>query len=660
MNRTTDRSPSLVAVQGAPPAVALVMSFMRGVIAAGLGLGALAVLVTLMWITSPYPDSGPRGALHVAAGLWLLAHGVEVVRTDTLFGTPAPVGVVPLLLVVLPVALVHRAARDSAEAVDGARQPSGGVVVAGVTVGYLVVAGAVTVFSAGGALAGEPLSAALHLPLAALLSAAAGVWTAYGRPLGPLPDRVPARLRTALARSWVVEAPRVAGAAVAALLCGGLLLLGLSLVGHAGALQESFLMLARDWPGRFAVLLLALLLLPNAAVWAAAYGLGPGFALGTGAAVTPLGKTGNPVVPEFPLLTAVPGGGPAHPLIWLAVAVPVAAGVAAGWCAVAPAGSASRGRAAGRPGVERREGASDQGHRSGGASSRDAGGAERAGSGDGRGIGGTTLTVLLAAGLCGVAVSLLSAAAGGPLGTGHLAAFGPVWWLTGPAAVLWTTAVGVPCALGLRAWRLRDRDRWTWARCRAAAVRSVRGVPGRLKPRGIPLPGRSSREAPGRSPAVVLAPSPTQALDRAPAEAGPAEGPAGHDDPTSAGTPAPADDARAEDPGGEDAPGPAGDPGPAVPPPVPSPPAPAERATATVVPTVGPTAGTTARGAGGMWGAPGPAPGGAATPDAGLEEAGTARSACDVRGGTPARPSGAGGAAGTGGTRQNRSSSTTA
>ncbi|MFD0335380.1 DUF6350 family protein [Streptomyces erythrogriseus] len=63
----------------------------------------------------PYPDSGPGGALHVAAALWLLAHGAELVRVDTLSGAPAPMGVPPLLLAVVPVWLLHRAARDTAE-----------------------------------------------------------------------------------------------------------------------------------------------------------------------------------------------------------------------------------------------------------------------------------------------------------------------------------------------------------------------------------------------------------------------------------------------------------------------------------------------------------------------------------------------------------------
>ncbi|MGW7362571.1 cell division protein PerM, partial [Streptomyces sp. NPDC054841] len=331
MTQTTDHSPSFVPVQGGRPAAALVTSLLRGVIAAGLGLGALAVPVMVMWISSPYVDSGPRGALHVAAGLWLLAHGAELIRADTLSGTPAPVGLVPMLLVALPVWLVHRAARDALEEGEGWRQPSGGMAVCGVTCGYLLVAAAAVLYSLGGELAAEPLSAALHLPVVAGLSAATGVWAANGLPLGPLPDWIPERVRIALARSRVPVAFRAAGAAVAVLLGGGALLVAAALVWHAGAAQKSFLLLAGDWPGRFAVLLLALALVPNAAVWGAAYGLGPGFALGTSATATPLAAVGNPALPQFPLLAAVPAEAPGSPLAWAVAVVPVAAGGVVAW-----------------------------------------------------------------------------------------------------------------------------------------------------------------------------------------------------------------------------------------------------------------------------------------------------------------------------------------
>lgn len=96
---------------------------LSGVVAAGLGLCLFALPVMMLWISSPYPDSGPGGALHVAAALWLLAHGAELVRPDTHSGVAAPVGVTPLLLLALPVWLVHRAVRDAA---DGSEDSGGG------------------------------------------------------------------------------------------------------------------------------------------------------------------------------------------------------------------------------------------------------------------------------------------------------------------------------------------------------------------------------------------------------------------------------------------------------------------------------------------------------------------------------------------------------
>ncbi|NEA19635.1 hypothetical protein G3I29_30110, partial [Streptomyces halstedii] len=64
---------------------------------------------------------------------------------------------------------------------------------------------------------------------------------------------------------------------------------------------------------------------------------------------------------------------------------------------------------------------------------------------------------------CGAGAALLAAASGGALGTGALAEFGPVWWLVGPAALVWTAVIGVPAALLTRAWRLREQG-WSWRR----------------------------------------------------------------------------------------------------------------------------------------------------------------------------------------------------
>ncbi|MFJ8664674.1 DUF6350 family protein [Streptomyces sp. NPDC093600] len=409
---------------------ALGTAFVRGGVAAGLGLGAVAVLVMAAWIGSPYPDSGPGGALHTAAGLWLLAHGADLVRGDTLSGAPAPLGVSPLLLMVLPGWLAHRAARDTLESDEDGPKPSIGGAVAAVTAGYLLVAAGVVVYAASGPLSPDPLTTALWPPAVVVASAALGVWTAVGR---PLPER-----------EHAAAALRAAVPALLALLGGGAVLIGVSLGWHASATRESFTNLAGDWPGRVSLLLLAVTLLPNAAVWGAAYGLGPGFALGTGAVATPLEFTGTAAVPPFPLLAALPPEGPGSWPQWAAAVVPLAAALAPGW---------SVGRAARL--WKAREAA---------------------------------LTVLVAAGLCGAAMAVLAAVAGGPLGSGRLAEFGPVWWRTGAAAVLWSVVVGVPTALGVRLWARRGLT----PRPRPAAPAGASAPPGSVPPGSVPAPGRGT------------------------------------------------------------------------------------------------------------------------------------------------------------------------
>ncbi|MFI6939360.1 DUF6350 family protein [Streptomyces sp. NPDC050418] len=474
VTHTTDRSaPSegpavtpqalLHALSSRRRASALVPCLLGGAVAAGLGLGAFAVLVMAFWISSPYPDSGAGAALNVAAGLWLLAHGTELVRPDTLTGAPAPVGVTPLLLLALPALLVHRAARDAADTAPDVRTALGGV--AG---GYLVVSAAVVAYASGGPLSAQVLSAALHLPLLVTAAAAVGVWTAYGRPRGPLPSYAYRLRDTAVVRAFVERreqlavAGRAAAAGVLVLVGGGALLTAVSLVLHLDAVQASFLQLTGSWSGRVAVLLLAVALVPNAALWGAAYALGPGVLLGTGLVAWPLGApSGGPLLPSFPLLAAVPSPGAGHPLNWACVAVAMLAGLTVGWFparAAAPSG--------GEPTAV-------------------------------WGRGATALTVGAAAGLAGVVLGVFAAVAGGPLGGGTLASFGPVGWQVGVAAVGWVLVCGMPLALGVRAWRGRLPK---VAEAPAEAEAAVDVAPVRRLPRWWPRREEAVGEEPGFEP----------------------------------------------------------------------------------------------------------------------------------------------------------------
>ncbi|MDJ0340554.1 DUF6350 family protein [Streptomyces sp. H10-C2] len=457
-------------------ASAAAAAFSGGVVAAALGLGALAVTVLFLWITSPFPDSGLDGALRIAADLWLLAHGADLVRSDTLSGVPAPIGVTPLLLVALPAYLLYRAAGHAVARVegDGGEGGEGGdagdvegaaasvrpvsrvaAAAAGwLVAGYLLVGVAVVLYASSyGQVRGDPLSAVLHLPVVAVLAVAAGAWSACGRPMIELPRFVRRRFDERPLPRWLsppeggVTAALRAGAAAAAVLVGGGALLGAaSLVWHARLAGHAFTQLSAPLSGRCAVLLVALALVPNVAVWGASYALGPGFVIGAGSVVAPAGSSGYrvpvpvPVLPNFPLLAALPAPGAGTSLGWAVLGLPVLAGVTVAWLV---------------------------------------GGA--AASGSWRPARAAVVAGLAALG-CGAALALLAGWSAGPIGSATLAAFGPVWWATGGAALGWTALVGVPGALGVRWWHVRVPDdpvswgeRWVAVRAgaRAALVRVV-------------------------------------------------------------------------------------------------------------------------------------------------------------------------------------------
>ncbi|MFE9169941.1 DUF6350 family protein [Streptomyces kebangsaanensis] len=469
--RVRDRSPGLGA------------GFVGGAVAAGLGLGAFAVLVIALWISSPYPDSGPGGALNAAAALWLLAHGAELVRTHTLTGAPTPVGVTPLLLLALPALLVHRAARDATDAGDGGPLLPPRTAWAGVVLGYLTVGAGAVAYAADGALRPSWAWTVVCVPLLVVVAAGTGVWTAYGCPRAPLDRalrRLPGGVRRLLLgpgpRARLGAATRAAGAGVVVFVGGGALVLGVSLVGHGETAQGAFLTLAEGWSGRFAVLLLCLALLPNAVLWAVAYSLGPGFLLGSGHVVGPLFSSPAPLLPPFPLLAAVPDAGPGTPLTWASAAVPVAAGLTMGWFVAGAAVRESRDAGGGRAGV-------------------------RAWSWR-RTVAGAGLACLV----CAAVLGAFAALAGGPLGGAALARFGPVGWQVGGAALLWTATAAVPTAAVLRAWRCRgarapvgDGARRTVGKPRtggATAVPKPSAADGHVRRRGPFLRPRSAASPP--------------------------------------------------------------------------------------------------------------------------------------------------------------------
>ncbi|MFE9392121.1 DUF6350 family protein [Streptomyces sp. NPDC006784] len=460
MSPLTHRGPSLSSGRRRPRLLPLTSGWLLGgAVAAGLGLGLSAVVVLLLWTVSPYPVGGADEALRTAADLWLLAHGAELVRREAPTGPVVPVGVTPLLLTAVPVSLLWRATREALDARPTADEDYGPPEVAvWVSGGYLLVTAAVLASASGGPLEAEPVSAACHLPLFALL--VTGLCAvrclppqALARSWAPLLARLPDPARTwvrgtlrAVTRERATVAVQAAGTATVVLCAGGAALLAAALVWNARAVFGAFPQLAGSASGHLGLLLLTVALLPNAALWAVSYVLGPGFTLGAGSVAGPLATTAAPPLPPFPLLAAVPEEGSGSVTEWcLTGLVPLLGGLLCGWwigrseVAVGPGpGRAPRGAPGWRA---------------------------------------TVVTVLLAVVFCGAAMALLTASASGPLGNGTLAHVGPHWWQAGGAACAWMTGVGLPTALWVGWWTRYRARRATTAAAQAvqAAVLAARG-----------------------------------------------------------------------------------------------------------------------------------------------------------------------------------------
>ncbi|ODA91210.1 hypothetical protein ATY41_00450 [Leifsonia xyli subsp. xyli] len=133
---------------------------------------------------------------------------------------------------------------------------------------------------------------------------------------------VPAPVRTA-----AVGALR-AGTAAAAIVIGlASLILTLLIFGNYGAIISLYEQLQTGVAGGIALTVGQLALLPNLVIWLASWLIGPGFAIGTGSSVSPIGTDLGPL-PGLPLFGVIPAHGYSFGLV--GVVVPLLAGFLAG------------------------------------------------------------------------------------------------------------------------------------------------------------------------------------------------------------------------------------------------------------------------------------------------------------------------------------------
>ncbi|HEY2226114.1 DUF6350 family protein [Actinomycetospora sp.] len=305
----------------------------------------LAALITASASgTSPGGEPGLAQALASGVPLWLAVHLVPL----TVSG--APLGMLPLAPAIGVALLVGTLARRgviqlgelaAADHDDGTARPDRWTSHA-----VPLVAAAAAVHAAAGVLAAalltpdtamipadaSPATAGTVAGLLAALAAAAGVAGPCG--LGE-------RVRTL--PGWVSRGVRAGLAAATALVAGGAALLLVVLLAQADAVAGAFAAIAPQAGSGAGLWVLDAAYLPNAAVAAMSWLLGPGYSVGAVAAA-PMSTTPG-LLPPVPLAALLPAG---PPPTWagLVFALPLAVGSTVGWLLAPgePGGSGRTGR----------------------------------------------------------------------------------------------------------------------------------------------------------------------------------------------------------------------------------------------------------------------------------------------------------------------------
>jgi uncharacterized protein DUF6350 len=370
--------------------------------AAGLGLVVVTMLVLAGWIAAPHVGLGLIGVVRTATVLWLVGHHVTVQVSGA-----GQIGMLPLGLVALPGTLLWRAGRAIVRGHQVTSLREAVATALAVAVPYAALAGALAVASRSKLAAASIPQALLASFVIAFVAAGLGAARALA-PWAQLGSLMSGRTRAVLAGT---------AGTLAVLFAAGAMATALALAADVHRFSDVYGTLNPGFVGAILLLLAQIGYLPNAVLWAVAYMLGPGFAVGAGTVAAPTGSALGPM-PAFPLLAALPAGAHGSGPGWLGLlmlAIPYLAGAVGGLLVVRMAPTAV--------------------------------------------LESAPMRGFCCGLLTGFVLGIGSAFAGGPLGDGRMAAVGPSPWQVTAVASL---EVGIAAAVtaGLVNW-WHVRRRWT-------------------------------------------------------------------------------------------------------------------------------------------------------------------------------------------------------
>lgn len=387
------------------------LAALDAVIVAAIGLGVTLVPATLLWAVQYHLALDWGAFWRGAADVWLVGHGVGVTvsldaaQAAALGATGAMrfgITAAALGFAVLTVLLGARTGRRVATT----EHPVVGAAASVLT--YALIATLVALTAQAGP-AVPVLWQGMLLPAAVFSVGLAAGWAGVALRSGVAAGRFgPGRGFSPRTRMLLAESLRTGGMSAFGFLAASAVVLTLLLAGNYARVVGLYESVQAGALGAFVLTLASLALLPNAVIWTGSWLAGPGFAVGTGSSVSPIGSQVGPL-PSFPLLGVLPQG--AIPLGFIGLAVPL--------CAAFLGAQLSRARLA-------REGG-------------------RAATAENRrpvpATGDLVLIALGGAAVAAIGLGILAWASAGAIGPGRLVDTGPDAWRVG-LAVFATFAIG--------------------------------------------------------------------------------------------------------------------------------------------------------------------------------------------------------------------------
>jgi hypothetical protein len=301
-------------------------SALEAVIVLGVGLAIPLVPMTILWAVQY--GFGPDWSIfwRLSADAWLLGHGDDIritlgaatVKASGLPGAARPfeLTMAALGFSLVTVLLARRAGLRIAETNHR---------LLGEIIALLVFAGAsfgISVSAVNAQVRPSIVQGTILPTLVFLL----GLLIAR---VGAEPDAI-----RAIASRWPADTRSILGTAVrgglasaAAVLTAAGLVVAVLLLGSYAQIITLYENLHSGALGGAALTIAEILFLPNLVIWAASWLVGPGFSIGTGSTVSPLGTTLGPL-PSIPVLGALPQGNAAFAFVGLLV--PILAGFLVG------------------------------------------------------------------------------------------------------------------------------------------------------------------------------------------------------------------------------------------------------------------------------------------------------------------------------------------